>query len=45
MLLSTLMFVEQDAELGRLRQVVVQLKEKEKASGRVEKLVKDLEGA
>ena len=45
MLLSTITFVEQDAELGRLRQVIGQLQEeKEKASGRAEKLAKDLEG-
>ena len=45
MLLSTVTFVEQDAELGRLCQVIGQLQEeKEKASGRVEKLVADLEG-
>ena len=45
MLLSTVMFVEQNAELGWLRQVVGQLQEeKEKAYGRVEKLALDLEG-
>ena len=45
MLSSTVMFVEQDAELGRLRQVISQLQEeKEKVSGRVEKLADDLEG-
>ena len=44
MLLSTVMFVEQDVELGRLRQVVGQLQEKEKAFGRVKKLAEDLEG-
>ena len=45
MLLSTIMFVEQDAKLGRLQEVVSQLQEeKEKASGQVEKLAKDLEG-
>ena len=45
MLLSTVTFVEQDAELGQLRQVVGQLQEeKEKASGRAEKLAEDLEG-
>ena len=39
------MFVEQDAKLGWLRQVVGQLQEeKEKASGRAEKLAEDLEG-
>ena len=44
MLLSTIMFVEQDAELGRLHQIVGQLQEeKEKASRRAEKLVEDLE--
>ena len=45
MLLSTVMFVEQDAELSRLREVIGQLQEeKEKASGQVEKLAEDLEG-
>ena len=45
MLLLTIMFVEQDAELDRLRQVIGQLQEeKEKASGRAEKLTEDLEG-
>ena len=45
MLLSTVMFVEQDAELDWLHQVIGQLQEeKEKASGRAEKLAKDLEG-
>ena len=45
MLLSTVMFVEQDAELSRLREVIGQLqKEKEKASGRAEKLAEELEG-
>ena len=44
MLLYTVMFVEQDVELGRLREVIGQLQvEKEKTSGRVEKLAKDLE--
>ena len=45
MLLSTVIFVEQDAELGRLREVIGQLQqEKEKASRRAEKLAEDLEG-
>ena len=45
MLLSTVTFVEQDAELGQLRQVIGQLQEeKEKASRRAEKLAEDLEG-
>ena len=45
MLWSTIMFVEQDAELGRLREVIGQLQdEKEKASRRAEKLAEDLEG-
>ena len=44
MLLSTVTFVEQDVELGWLHQVIGQLQEeKEKTSGRVEKLAKDLE--
>ena len=39
------MFVEQDAELSQLHKVIGQLQEeKEKASGRAEKLAKDLEG-
>jgi len=39
------MFVEQDAELNRLHQVISQLQEeKEIASRRVVKLAKDLEG-
>ena len=45
MLLSTIMFVKQDAKLGRLSQVTGQLQEeKENASGRKEKLAEDLEG-
>ena len=41
----TVMFIEQDAKLGRLHQVIGQLQEeKEKASGRAEKLAEDLEG-
>jgi len=45
LLLSTVTFVEQDAELGRLRQAIGQLlEEKEKTSGQAEKLAKDLEG-
>ena len=45
MLLLIIMFVEQDAELGQLRQVIGQLQEeKEKASRRAKKLAKDLEG-
>ena len=44
MLSSTVTFVEQDAELGQLCQVINQLQEKEKASGRAEKLAEDLEG-
>ena len=44
-LLSIVTFVEQDAELGRLRQFIGQLQEeKEKAFGRAEKLAEDLEG-
>ena len=39
------MYIEQDAELGQLREVIGQLQaEKEKASGRAEKLVEDLKG-
>ena len=39
------MFAEQDVELDRLRQVIGQLQEeKEKASGRADKLAEDLEG-
>ena len=45
MLLLTIMFVERDAELGWLHPATGQLQEeKEKASGRAEKLAKDLEG-
>ena len=45
MLLLTIMFVEQDAELSRLHQVIGQLQEeKEKASERAKKLAEDLEG-
>ena len=45
MLLYTVMFVEQDAELSQLREVIGQLQaEKEKASERAEKLAQDLEG-
>ena len=45
MLLSTVTFIEQDAELSRLRQVTGQLQEeKEKVSGRAEKLAEDLDG-
>jgi len=45
MLLMIVTLVEQDAKLGQLRQVAGQLQEeKEKASGRVEKLAEDLEG-
>ena len=45
MLLTVITFVEQDVELGQLRQVVCQLKEeKEKASRRAEKLAEELEG-
>ena len=45
MLLYTVMFVEQDAELSQLREVIGQLQaKKEKASGRVEKLAEDVEG-
>ena len=41
----TVMFVEQNTELGQLCQVIGQLQEeKEKASGRVEKLAEELEG-
>ena len=41
----TVMFVEQDMKLDRLHQVIGQLQEeKEKASGRAEKLDEELEG-
>ena len=41
----TVMLVEQDMELGQLRQVIGQLQEEEKkASGRAEKLAKELKG-
>ena len=45
MLLTIITFVEQDAELGQLCQVISQLQEeKGKASGRVEKLAEELKG-
>ena len=45
MLLRIVTFVEQDAELGQLRQVIDQLQEEEKkASRRSEKLAKELKG-
>ena len=45
MLLTIITFVEQDAELSQLRQIVDQLQEeKEKASGRAEKLIEELKG-
>ena len=45
MLLTIVTFVEQDANLGQLRQVVRQLQEeKEKASRCAEKLVEELKG-
>ena len=45
MLLTIITFVEQDVELGQLRQVISQLREeKEKASGRAEKLAEELKG-
>ena len=45
MLVLTIMFVGKDVELGQLHQVISQLQEeKEKASGRAEKLAEDLEG-
>jgi len=45
MLLSIILFVERDAELDRLHQVISQLQEeKEKASGQAEKLAENLEG-
>ena len=45
MLLTIVTFVERDAELGQLHQVVSQLQEdKGKASERVEKLAKELKG-
>ena len=45
LLLMTVMFVEQDAEIILLHQVIGQLQEEEKkASGRVEKLIEELKG-
>ena len=38
------MLVEQDTELGQLRQTVGQLQEEEKTAGRVEKLAEELKG-
>ena len=45
MMLLTILFIEQDAELGQLREVVGQLQEeKKKVSGRAEKLAEELKG-
>ena len=45
MLLTIVTFVEQDAELGQLHQVIRQLQEEEKkVSGQAEKLAKELKG-
>ena len=45
LLLTTVVLVEQDAELGQLRQTVEQLREeKVKESGRAEKLAEELKG-
>jgi len=40
---STVVFVEQDVELGQLRQALEQLQE-EKETGRVNKLAEELDG-
>ena len=45
LLLTTVMLIEQDVELGQLHQTVGQLREEnEKALGRAEKLSKELKG-
>ena len=45
LLLTTVMLVEQDAELGQLHQVIGQLQEEEKKmAGRAEKLAEELKG-
>ena len=45
MLMTIITFVEQDAELSQLHQVIGQLQEeKEKAFGRAEKLAEELKG-
>ena len=45
LLLTTVVLVEQDAELGQLCQTIGQLREeKAKESGRVEKLAEELKG-
>jgi len=45
LLLTTVMLVEQDAELGWLRQVISQLQEEEKKmAGQAKKLVEELKG-
>jgi len=44
-LLTTIVLVEQDTELGQLRQTMGQLQEEEKKStGRAEKLAEELKG-
>ena len=44
-LVSIVVFVEQDVELGQLRHALEQLREeKEKETGRVNKLAKELDG-
>ena len=42
--LTTVMLVEQDAELSQLCQVIGQLQEEEKMAGRAEKLAEELKG-
>ena len=45
LLLTTVVLVEQDAELGQLRQNIEQLREeKAKESGRADKLIEELKG-
>ena len=44
MFLSIATFVEQDAELSQLHQVIGQLQEEKEVSGQAEKLAEDLEG-
>ena len=40
----TVVLIEQDAELGQLRQAIEQLREKAKESERAEKLAEELKG-
>ena len=44
LLVSIVVFVEQDVELGQLRHALEQLREKEKETGRANKLAEELDG-